>query len=224
MLRKFIDWNIAISDKVERILPKKFGPNPSLKRHLTLAVAEKMNAAPSQIILDVGGGYVCPYAEMRQEALGTKFYMADLSESQLRKNKAADEKLACDATKNLPFQDESIDVFVTRTLFEHLPENEILIQESHRVLRQNGYAVHIFPCKFAPFAILNQLLPDALGKFLLNAFFPKWQGEVGFKAYYKNCYFPKIENLLNEYDFEIESKRLENPPYLEAIFSANVFA
>ena len=204
MLRKFIHWNISICDKVENFLPKKFMLRPSLKHRHTLAVAEKMNSKPSQVLLDIGGGYVCPFAEYRQEDLGTTFYMADISETQLLKNKAADEKIAFDASISFPLKDETVDILVTRTLLEHLPANETFVKESGRVLRKNGYALHIFPCKFAPFAILNLLLPDALAKALLGIFFPSWKGEVGFKAYYKNCYYPKFVNLLTESGFEVE--------------------
>lgn len=205
MLRKIIDWNVAICDKIEKKLPKTFGPSPSLKRRHTVAVAEKMNARPSQILLDVGGGYVCPFAEMREPELGTQFYMADISESQLQMNEAADEKIAFDASQAFPFRDETVDIFVTRTLFEHLPENDEFVRESCRVLRPGGYAIHIFPCKFAPFAILNQILPNSFANWLLGMFFPKWRGEVGFKAYYKNCYFPRFKNLMEDSKFEIET-------------------
>jgi ubiquinone/menaquinone biosynthesis C-methylase UbiE len=205
MLRKLIDWNISVCDNIERNLPKNFGPSPSLKWRHTLSVVEKMNALPDQIVFDVGGGYICPFADMRREDLNTKFYMADISEDQLQMNEAADEKVTLDASKNLPIKNESIDIFVTRTLFEHFPENEILIQESSRILRKGGFAIHVFPCKFSPFAILNQIFPNSLSKKLLSIFFPNWSGEVGFKAFYKNCYYTSINRILKNNDFQIES-------------------
>ncbi len=43
---------------------------------------------------------------------------------------------------------------------EHLHDNAAFSRKFARALRPGGVMVHTFPCKFAPFALIDQLLPN----------------------------------------------------------------
>ena len=63
--------------------------------------------------------------------------------------------------------------------------------------------VHAFSGRFAPFALINQLLPNRLTRRIIDYLHPEWQeeGNYGFLAFYDRCYFSAIKNLLHHHGF-----------------------
>ncbi len=218
MLRRLIDWNFALSNRIDRLLPYRF--RSQLKPIHENLVVSLMNRRPDQAVLDVGGGHLCPFARRRSPGLNTTVYGTDILESQVRNNRDVDGGIVADAGRSLPFKDGAFDMVVTRTLIEHLPHNETFLAETGRVLKPGGYSVHVFPGKFAPFALLNVALPDAVARKLLFFFFPHWREEGGFKSFYHNCYYPRITNLLKQSGFEIAEIQLR---YYQSIYFKPIF-
>ena len=72
---------------------------------------------------------------------------------------------------------------------------------SSGALKQGGYWVHLFPSKFAPFALINQMLPKAVSR--------RWcipsrlKGICGFPASYDACYSSAMRKLLLKNGFEL---------------------
>ena len=48
----------------------------------------------------------------------------------------------------LPFSDDSFDVVVSTSVFEHAQNKEECFREIHRVLRPGGYSIHLLPSKW----------------------------------------------------------------------------
>jgi hypothetical protein len=78
------------------------------------------------------------------------------------------------------------------------------VKHSRRVLKPGGYAIHVFPCKFALFALINQLLPTTLSNKVLFYFQPEALGKSGFPAYYRDCYYSKIKQIYLENGFVLK--------------------
>ncbi len=213
VIRKFVQWNIAVCDRIEGWLPPRF--TRSLLYAHELTCAELMNHAPERVVLDVGGGHMCPYGEHRRLALGTRLYGLDILEEQVRANRVIDQGVVGDAQAPLPFADDAFDLVTSRSVMEHLGDNEKFVQEIYRILKPGGHTAHVFPSRFSPFAILNQLLPSRLAHFLLYTFFPKWQDVCGFKAYYRNCYYPRMIALFRRSGFAIEKVQIR---YYQSIY------
>ena len=201
-LRGFFRANVRACDAIESLLPRSF--NRSLLALHENRAAEEMNRRDGQIVVDIGGGHLCPFARHRQAGRGTILLALDILESQLRRNLVTDWRLAADACRTLPLADRSVDVIVTRSVLEHLRENEPFVRECHRILRPGGRCVHVMPARYAPFAILNRLIPERIGQKLLFYFFPEWKEECGFHAYYANCYHPRIEELFSASGFHVQ--------------------
>jgi ubiquinone/menaquinone biosynthesis C-methylase UbiE len=108
----------------------------------------------------------------------------------------------------LPFKDHRIDLVVSRAVLEHLEDLEAFLIESTRVLKANGYCIHAFSSKFAPFAIINQLLPRKLSKQLLLYVRPEVKDFAGFPAYYNKCFYSSIKSLFQKHGYEIVEIRL----------------
>jgi ubiquinone/menaquinone biosynthesis C-methylase UbiE len=200
LLDSFIALNRSASRAIEARLPILF------KRHLhtlyKLQVADMINQRPGQVTLDLGAGKECPFLPFVRDPRAHFILGVDCSERELRHNGDLDFKIVADAADGLPFKDGSIDVVVSRSVVEHIKDNQAFFANCARVLRSGGLLIHTFPGKFTPFSIFNQVMPNAIAKRLLAYFHPQWKDECGFIAYYDHCYFSAIRRLLNQNGFD----------------------
>jgi len=201
LLAHFLALNRRLSKATEDRLPATF------KRHLhTLykyEVAGLVNRRPGQVVLDIGGGKECPFLPFVTEPRRQLIVAIDYSAEELRANPGLDRRIVADAAApTFPFRDSSADLIVSRSVVEHIHDNRVFFENCARVLRPGGTLVHTFPCKFAPFSLLNQLLPNRVTRRLIAAFHPQWQQDCGFLAFYDRCYFSAVQRLLERSGFE----------------------
>lgn len=200
LLARFFAANRRLTRATEDRLPALF------KRHLhTLykyEVAAWMNRRPGQVVLDIGGGKDCPFLPFVTEPRAHLVVAVDYSEQELRWNGSLDCKIVADAAaRGFPFREASADLIVSRSVVEHLHDNRAFFENCATVLRPGGVLVHTFPCRFAPFSLLNQLLPNRLTRRLIAYFQPQWQDDCGFPAFYDRCYFSAVQKLLTRNGF-----------------------
>lgn len=212
MLRKFFDINRRLSDKVEVRLPHRW---PSIYDLYEEMVARRMNSGEGKVVVDVGGGKSCPFAKFRKPELNTKIIAVDVSSESLSENRDADETRVANIMRELPFEDDSVDLVVSRSVLEHLQSVEEFVKNSKSILKPGGHFIHLFPSKFAPFALINQLLPNRLGKRVLHLLFPATKGIGGFPAFYDNCHHSAIVSLLEKHGFEV---REEHAYYFQSAY------
>ena len=171
-------------------------------------VAEYMNARPGQLVVDVGGGKRCSFAQHRRPELGTRIVAVDVSADELAANTDVDEKRVADVTGGLPVGDEEADLVVSHSVLEHLETVSPFVADTRRALKPGGFTIHRFPSKLAPFSIANRLLPRELSARLLHALIPGRSGRLGFPAYYDHCTERAMRRLLEEEGFEIVQSRV----------------
>lgn len=169
-----------------------------------LTVARFMSQEPGQVVVDVGGGRSCPFAKYRSPRAGTKIICMDISIAEMEHNHDVDERRVCDITRTLPCEDAEADLIVSRSVLEHIEDLSLFVGEARRVLKADGLFIHLFPCKFAPFALLNQALPRRVSGRLLRTVFSDKKGILGFPAVYNRCYPSAISRLLGSHGFGIE--------------------
>jgi ubiquinone/menaquinone biosynthesis C-methylase UbiE len=162
-----------------------------------------MNRGRDQVVVDIGSGKQCHFAKHRNPLMGTKIIAVDVSEEEMESNHAVDEKRVANATKSLPFEPNEVDIVASRFVLEHLEDVESFVSLSSRVLKSDGYFIHLFPSKFAPFALINQGLPDYLSQRLLYFIYPETKGGCGFASYYNKCYYIAIKHLLQKHGFRV---------------------
>ncbi len=161
-----------------------------------------------RLLLMLGEGNTVPSQTHKDPTQNAKIITVDLFEEQVRENHDVDEKLIANIMQPLPFKDHRIDLVVSRAVLEHLEDLEAFLIESTRVLKANGYCIHAFSSKFAPFAIINQLLPRKLSKQLLLYVRPEVKDFAGFPAYYNKCFYSSIKSLFQKHGYEIVEIRL----------------
>jgi SAM-dependent methyltransferase len=145
---------------------------------------------------------------MAGDSTTAKIVAIDVSRDELAHNRDVDAKLVADIVQGLPLRSRGVDLIVSRSVLEHLRQTEAFIQHASRVLKPDGYFIHLFPCKFAPFALINQLLPHRLSARIVHFFRPGSEGRLGFPAYYDNCYPSAMRSLLAKYGFEVRDVQL----------------
>jgi ubiquinone/menaquinone biosynthesis C-methylase UbiE len=182
-------------------------------------VAEMLDRQPGQVVVDVGGGKECPFLPYVADPQSHLVIALDCSADELRGNRRVDLKIVGDATgPGFPVRDESVDLVVSRSLVEHLRDNDAYFANCARALRPGGTMIHAFPCRFTPFALLNQILPNRLTRRLIAYFLPDWAktGNYGFVTFYHRCYFSAVQKLLRE-------NRLKNERYIFTYYQSIYF-
>jgi ubiquinone/menaquinone biosynthesis C-methylase UbiE len=203
IIDKLIHFNRQLSASVEKYLPYR-GNN--IFSSYEKIIVDFMNKHKGQIIVDLGAGSRTLFSRKRDTS--DNFIIAvDISWDALRDNKDVDARVAAHVLEDLPFSNESIDLIVSRSFLEHLPDLEKFMRISNRVLKTKGLCIHLFPCKFAPFALINQLIPTFLSKKILYYLYPQAQGVGGFPAHYDKCYFSAIKSLFAHYNYQILESR-----------------
>jgi ubiquinone/menaquinone biosynthesis C-methylase UbiE len=217
LLSRFFALNRRLSLAVEARLPKAFTQHPhTIYKY---QVAEMLNRRRGQIVLDVGGGKDCPFLPYVDEPRENTIIALDCSEEQLRQNHRVKNRIVTDAAlEGLPVRDRSADLVVSRSVVEHIRDNQAFFENCARALRPGGRMIHAFPGRFAPFALLNQLLPNWLVRRLIPYFLPDWteDGNFGFVAFYNRCYYSAIRRL-------VARNGLENPNYVFTYYQSIYF-
>jgi ubiquinone/menaquinone biosynthesis C-methylase UbiE len=203
-VHRFVHLNRSLSAKLTERFPHT---RVDVQRLYEQRVAELINSRPGLTVVDVGGGKQCHFARYRRPELGTRIVAVDVDPAEMADNLDVDEKRVADA-KSLPFADGEVDMLVSRSVLEHVKDVGAFVHEASRVVKPGGYTVHVFPSRFAPFSIANQLLPRRVSRRLLHTFMPGSEGILGFPAYYDHCYYGGMTSLLAEAGFEVVEARV----------------
>lgn len=203
-LHRFFRANQDLVKNLVKYLPQ--GDHTLPFKEYKDVVVSYMCSLEQPVILDIGGGAKCPFSPYKPP--GGRIIVLDISPEQLAKNRDADELILADATREIPLPDASVDLVISQAVMEHLKFPKTFLYNSYRVLKPGGYGIHIFPSKFALFALINGLLPAALSRRVLFFFQTDWSQEAyGFPAYYRDCYYTGIKRLLHESGFKIKEIR-----------------
>ncbi len=169
---------------------------------------------PDAVVADVGGGRNCRFARYRPP--GIRLVAIDISADELRLNRDVDEWRVGNCSLRLPLADGEANMVVSHSAVEHFDDVAGFVAEAARALRPGGWFINTFPCRFAPFALINQLLPHRLSRLVLRTVFPGLEDVLGYRAYYDHCYPSGFVPLLRRNGFAVE--RLEVSYYQSSYF------
>ncbi|HXM22016.1 MAG TPA: methyltransferase domain-containing protein [Terriglobales bacterium] len=150
------------------------------------------------VIVDVGGGARCAFAK---ECSGSHIIAVDISASELEKNHDVSDRKVADVTQQIPVPDNSSDIVSSRYVLEHLKGVDRFAREAYRVLKPGGVFITLFPNKYAPFSLINRLLPISVARRVAYAL-KEQAAEFGiFPAYYERCSPGAFRRLLESQGF-----------------------
>jgi ubiquinone/menaquinone biosynthesis C-methylase UbiE len=199
--QSFLAANKRVCKAIERYLPQR---RVNIQARYDETVAAYMNSLPAgAVVADIGSGKECRFARYRSSAAQIRIVGVDISEEELAENRDVDEKRVADVARGLPFGRGELDLIASRSVLEHLDDTEAFIADSRRVLGPGGYSIHLFASKFAPFALLNSILPPRVSRLLLDRLHPESKGTVGFRTHYDRTYPSGVAALLKKHGFEV---------------------
>jgi uncharacterized UPF0146 family protein len=155
-------------------------------------------------ICEVGGGANPAISLDHIQKYDLEYTLLDISPQELAKAPEKYHKIQADISSTNLNLDEQFDLIFSIMLAEHVPSGEAFHKNVFNLLRNGGYALHVFPTMYALPFLTNQILPEILSQRLLWMLSPHRKNELNklkFPAYYSWCRGPiksqisKFENL-----------------------------
>lgn len=202
MLRRFIRANQRLCDRLEKWLPQA---RPNIGARFEEIVVEHMNRSPGLLVVDVGSGKRCPFACLKNPVAQPRIVAVDISEEELKQNRDVDEYRVADVTRSLPFRDAEADMVVSLNTLEHISPLPVFMQHVRRILKPGGVSIHLFSSRYAPFVILNRVLPQTVSRYLLHVLYEESRDRAGYPAGYDHCSPRAIQSVLREHGFAVET-------------------
>lgn len=202
LFTRFFDLNRRVCRWIEGKMPEKFVR--SFNALFIDVVADHINKTQKALVVDIGAGRECHFRENISETASPYLIGVDIDETEIRANADLHARAVCDVAQNRVFANKSLDFLVSRSVVEHIHDNAAFVAHAAQMLKPGGKFIHLFPGRYAPFAIVNRLLPDAVARKILYFFHPHFRDPCGFKPYYDRCYHSAMEQMLIENGFEIE--------------------
>lgn len=198
MFSRFINANRRLSLRVYGWFPQY--KDQSIWPDYLATAARLADEAGPGLALDVGGGRACRWASLKAEP-SSKLLALDISHDELAHNPDVDLRIVGDAASTLPLLEGSLDLIASQSVIEHLADTQAFINEAYRALKPGGHLMALFPSRFAPFSLLNQMLPAKVSHALLERLTANPE-ELGFEHHYDHCHYGAISKLLDHSGFE----------------------
>src|SRR4029078_12616777 len=105
-----------------------------------------------------------------------------------------DQKIVCNVVDGIPISNDQIDLVLVHSGIEHFSDNQRFLEHALRILRPGGCLRAQSPGRFAPFALVNRLLPSNWARHLLRLTMGNTD-ELGFRAYYDRTNYSAFKRL-----------------------------
>jgi ubiquinone/menaquinone biosynthesis C-methylase UbiE len=199
-MRTLIDANVRCSKATERRL--RLPNDIPLWRRFKAEAETLIRALPDgAVVLDLGGGRSCIYADAVDPPGRVRLVAVDISPGELALNTDVAETCIADVAASLPIPDASVDLILSRALLEHVDGVPAAIQHMARVLRPGGVALHLIPCRYSLFGAAARLLPFEPLLRLTHKVNPGTRGVIEFPVHYDHCYPQALEQAFSEAGF-----------------------
>lgn len=151
-------------------------------------VKASLDRASGQWWLDAGGGRVCEFFDLLEEAERRFGITVDVSRVDLCANRQLIHFVEADLDCPLPFRDDSLAAIYSSRTVEHLKSPHQFLSECFRILRPGGDLILALPTGRAPFSLIKRILPNSLTKALVSiAHSGPTEGLCWAPLYYRNC-------------------------------------
>ena len=158
---------------------------------------------PGRSVLDIGAGRRPVFARDERPA-GCVYVGSDVDADEMAR--AADEyddTVVDDLTRFNPALEGRFDLILSWQVLEHVRPLDVAFENIRRYLKPGGKFAARMTGRYAPFAIINRLLPRRLGTFGMQKLMGRAPDTV-FRAYYDRAYHSRLTGMLRSWhSFEI---------------------
>ncbi|MEI8347227.1 MAG: hypothetical protein WCG27_07155 [Pseudomonadota bacterium] len=97
---------------------------------------------------------------------------------------------------------KTYDIVFSFALLEHVPHNQLTMENIFNGLKNGGATYHYVPNRFHPYALGIQLLGNKLQKLLVAILFPGDQHRLGYPAYFNFCHVRGMKESFSRYPYQ----------------------
>jgi SAM-dependent methyltransferase len=183
-------WSRGIARRIERAVLGNYSIETIYRDGIINSIRE------GALVLDAGAGKRCIYSSPSLRLIGSDVLLSDL-----RDNPDVQFAVVANLGGDFPFRPNSLDAVTACYFVEHIHDSEQFIRNVARVLRPGGRLFLLFPCRFAPFAIINRTISNKLVVKMLRWFVEDSHG--GFPAAYNNCWPSRMRKILKRNGLQV---------------------
>ena len=126
----------------------------------------------------------------------------DIDPKEMEENEDLDEAIICDVSDTIPISPELIDLIMVYSGVEHFHNTEYFLKNAYNALRPNGFLIAQFPGRYAPFAIINRMLPQKISRAWLKVSMRN-ASLLGFTAHYDRTHYSAFSKIARRAGFKI---------------------
>jgi SAM-dependent methyltransferase len=218
-LRSVIDANVRLSRASEKRW--RLQTDKTLWARFEQEAEDSIRGLPDgAVALDVGGGRRCVYARSVDPPGRVRLIAVDISAAELAENRDVAETCLADIAGDLPIESGSVDLVLSRALLEHVADVPAAIRNMARVLKPEGTALHLVPCRYSLYGMAARLLPFGPLLKLTHFVMPWTRGHVEFPVVYDHCYPRALEHEFRSAGFRHVEVWITwaQPGYFEAVY------
>lgn len=198
MLHWFVKFNRTLSWLVS---PQSLADHDIANEYTRLGALLMSQPNVSRVV-DVGAGKVWHFPLHYKKWYGIKLIGVDIDGEEMADNTLLDEKFVADVVENIPVDPESVDLIMVRSGVEHFSDNQRFLDNAYAALRPGGFLIAFFPNRYAPFAIINRMLPQRVSKRVLQETAHETADELGFKVFYDRTNYTGFRRLYAKAGFK----------------------
>ena len=194
LLDKFIGWNRRVANALAHKWPDAFGPpQPGYLVEMQQAIESLVETERPQAILEAGG----IDRPMIERSPDFTFIGVDIDERPDCAN-LYDEFVVQSIEDPL---DCPVDMIVSFTLMEHVPNNSRAVKSIFESLRPCGTTHHYIPSKLHPYSLALRTVGPRMQKMLIPHLRPGAEDVTGYPTFFDHCTPAAMEKLFREHGF-----------------------
>jgi SAM-dependent methyltransferase len=176
-------WSRNIARRIEGAVLGSYSVEAIYRDAIRSSIGE------GSLVLDAGAGERCIYSGGSLRVIGSDVLLTDL-----KNNSDVNFAVVSDLERGFPFRQNSLDAVTACYFVEHVRDCEKFVRDAASVLRPGGRLFLLFPCRYAPFAVINRVVSNKLTVKMLQWFVESSNG--GFPATYNNCWPSRMREIL----------------------------
>jgi len=97
---------------------------------------------------------------------------------------------------------DGYDLIISKSVLEHVRDNDAGIKQMYQALRTGGYAIHYLPSKYHPYSLALRLLGTRWQRRLIKVLRPWATDETGYPAFFDKCSPKEMRMLFQSKGFD----------------------
>lgn len=194
-LGRFIAANRRLCEAIDRRFPT-FGRYPDSWKALEARIDASVDSGVGRV-LELGGAD----RPMLEKNPAYEYVGLDIEE-QPRCHEVYDRFLVQSVERPIDPEGTGFDLIVSKTLLEHVPDNDASFGAMHAALRPGGVMHHMIPCRNHPYSWILRAIGPRMQKRVIRWLHPANAEITGFPTFFDHCSVKDLDELLAKKGFE----------------------